>query len=200
MLRNRLRCQERASFVELTQAILDTAIAQRVKSLDELKEISINGRAVADLITDETAKTGEKIELGRYEYLEAPSTTSYNHLGNKLSTIAGFNLEGVDYHVGRDIAMQVASMNPVAVDRDSVPEEVKNSEYNVAVEKTKEEQVKKAVEAALKKQASTPTSLTAKTTSPATSPKAGSPKKKQKKRVQSPPKQLLPRLQTSPNR
>ncbi len=49
-----------ASFVELTQAILDTAIAQRVKSLDELKEISINGRAVADLITDETAKTGEK--------------------------------------------------------------------------------------------------------------------------------------------
>ena len=140
-----------ASFVELTQAILDTAIAQRVKSLDELKEISINGRAVADLITDETAKTGEKIELGRYEYLEAPSTTSYNHLGNKLSTIAGFNLEGVDYHVGRDIAMQVASMNPVAVDRDSVPEEVKNSEYNVAVEKTKEEQVKKAVEAALKK-------------------------------------------------
>ena len=47
--------------------------------------------------------------------------------------------------------MQVASMNPVAVDRDSVPEEVKNSEYNVAVEKTKEEQVKKAVEAALKK-------------------------------------------------
>ena len=120
-------------------------------SLDELKEISINGRAVADLITDETAKTGEKIELGRYEYLEAPSTTSYNHLGNKLSTIAGFNLEGVDYHVGRDIAMQVASMNPVAVDRDSVPEEVKNSEYNVAVEKTKEEQVKKAVEAALKK-------------------------------------------------
>ncbi len=140
-----------ASFVALTQAILDAAVAQRVKSLDELKTLSLDGRSVADHITDETAKTGEKIELGRYEYLEAASTTSYNHLGNHLSTIAGFNEAGVDYQVGRDVAMQVASMNPVAVDRDSVPEEIKTSEYNVAVEKTKEEQVKKAVEAALKK-------------------------------------------------
>ncbi len=140
-----------ASFVALTQAILDAAVANRVKSLDELKEMSLDGRSVADHITDETAKTGEKIELGRYEYLEAPSTTSYNHLGNHLSTIAGFNLEGVDFQVGRDVAMQIASMNPVAVDRDSVAEEIKTSEYNVAVEKTKEEQVKKAVEAALKK-------------------------------------------------
>ncbi len=140
-----------ASFVALTQAILDAAVANRVKSLDELKEMSLDGRSVADHITDETAKTGEKIELGRYEYLEAASTTSYNHLGNHLSTIAGFNLEGVDYQVGRDVAMQIASMNPVAIDRDSVPEEIKTSEYNVAVEKTKEEQVHKAVEAALKK-------------------------------------------------
>lgn len=138
-------------FVALTQALLDAAVANKVKSLDELKALSINGQAVADLITDESGKTGEKIELGQYEYLEAPSTTSYNHLGNKLATICGFNVEGVDYQVGRDVAMQVASMNPVAVDRDSVSEEVKNSEYTVAVEKTKEELVKKAVEAALKK-------------------------------------------------
>ena len=140
-----------ASFVALTQTILDAAIANRIKSLDELKEMNLDGRSVADHITDETAKTGEKIELGRYEYLEAASTTSYNHLGNHLSTIAGFNLEGVDYQVGRDVAMQIASMNPVAIDRDSVSEDIKTSEYNVAVEKTKEEQVKKAVEAALKK-------------------------------------------------
>ena len=73
------------------------------------------------------------------------------HLGNKLATIVGFNAEGVDFQVGRDVAMQVASMNPVAVDRDSVPQSVKDSEYNVAVEKTKEEQVKRAVEVALKK-------------------------------------------------
>ncbi|MDE6196506.1 MAG: translation elongation factor Ts [Muribaculaceae bacterium] len=139
------------TFVALTQELLDLAVANKVKSLEELKGLTINGVSVTDYITEESGKTGEKIELGSYECLEAPSTTSYNHLGNKLSTIAGFNIENVDYQVGRDIAMQIASMNPVAVDRDSVPEEVKTSEYNVAVEKTKEEQVKKAVEAALKK-------------------------------------------------
>ncbi|MBD5233444.1 MAG: elongation factor Ts [Bacteroidales bacterium] len=140
-----------AGFVALTQKFLDFAVANKIKSLDELKAASIDGVSIPDLITEETAKTGEKIELGSYECLEGASTTSYNHLGNKLSTIAAFNLEGVDYQVGRDVAMQVASMNPVAVDRDSVSEETKASELHVAIEKTKEEQVKKAVDAALKK-------------------------------------------------
>ena len=140
-----------AGFVELTQKLLDLAVANRCKSLDELKAVTVDGRTVADLVVEEGGKTGEKTELGAYEYIEASSTTSYNHLGNKLATIVGFNQEGVDYQVGRDVAMQVASMNPVAVDRDSVPQAVKDSEYSVAVDKTKEEQVKKAVEAALKK-------------------------------------------------
>ena len=140
-----------AGFVELTQRLLDAAIAARVQTLDELKEMTIDGQKVSDLITDESGKTGEKVELGAYECLTAPSPTSYNHLGNKLSTICGFNQPGVDYHVGRDVAMQVASMNPVAVDRDSVAKEVVESEFNIAVEKTKEEQVRKAVENALKK-------------------------------------------------
>ncbi len=140
-----------AGFVELTQKLLDLAVANKVKSLDELKALTVDGRTVADLVVEESGKTGEKTEISAYEYIEAPSTTSYNHLGNKLSTIAGFNQEGVDYQVGRDVAMQVASMNPVAVDRDSVPQSVKDTELSVAIEKTKEEQVKKAVEAALKK-------------------------------------------------
>ena len=126
-------------------------MANKCKSLDELKAVTVDGRTVADLVIEEGGKTGEKTEIGAYEYLEAPSTTSYNHLGNKLATIAGFNLEGVDAQVGKDVAMQVASMNPIAVDRDSVAKSIVEAEYNVAVEKTKEEQVKKAVEAALKK-------------------------------------------------
>lgn len=146
-----------AGFVELTQKLLDLAVANRCKSLDELKAVAVDGRTVADLVVEEGGKTGEKTELGAYEWIEAPSTTSYNHLGNKLATIVGFNLEGVDYQVGRDVAMQVASMNPVAVDRDSVPQATKDTEFNVAVEKTKEEQVKKAVEAALKKAGINPT-------------------------------------------
>ena len=151
-----LKCEtdfvaKNAGFVELTQKILDAAVANRIKSIDDLKALVIDGQSVADLVIEETGKTGEKTEIGDYFDVEAPSTTSYNHLGNKLATIVGFNLDGVDYQVGRDVAMQVASMNPVAVDRDSVPQSVKDGEFNVAVEKTKEEQVKKAVEAALKK-------------------------------------------------
>jgi len=140
-----------AGFVELTQKILDAAVENRVKSLDDLKALKIGDLTVAELVVEESGKTGEKTEISAYEYLEAPSTTFYNHLGNKLATIVGFNLENVDYQVGRDVAMQVASMNPVAVNRENVPQSVKDSEYNVAVEKTKEEQVAKAVEAALKK-------------------------------------------------
>ncbi len=140
-----------AGFVALTQKLLDAAVANKVKSLDELKALQIDGLTVADLVVEESGKTGEKTEISAYEWIEAPSTTFYNHLGNKLSTIVGFNLENVEYQVGRDVAMQVASMNPISVDRDSVPQSVKDSEFNVAIEKTKEEQVKKAVEAALKK-------------------------------------------------
>ena len=140
-----------AGFVGLTKQILEAAMASKPASMDELKAIVLNGQTIADLIVEESGKTGEKMELSAYEFINAPSTTSYNHQGNKLATIVGFNVEGVDFQVGRDVAMQVASMNPVAVDRESVPQAVKDSEYNVAVEKTKEEQVKKAVEAALKK-------------------------------------------------
>lgn len=151
-----LKCEtdfvaKNAGFVALTQKILDAAVAAKAKSIDEVKALVIDGQTVEALIVEEVGKTGEKMELGAYECIEAPSTTSYNHLGNKLATIAGFNQADVDYQVGRDVAMQVASMNPVAVDRKSVPQSVIDSEYNVAVDKTKEEQVKKAVEAALKK-------------------------------------------------
>ncbi len=151
-----LKCEtdfvaKNAGFVELTQKILDAAVANRVKTVEELKALELDGRTIEALIVEEIGKTGEKMEIGAYEVVEAPSTTSYNHLGNKLATIVGFNLPDVEYQVGRDIAMQVASMNPVAVDRASVPQSIVEAEYNVAVEKTKEEQVKKAVEAALKK-------------------------------------------------
>ncbi|MBD5211347.1 MAG: elongation factor Ts [Bacteroidales bacterium] len=140
-----------AGFVELTNKLLDAAIANRVTTIDALKALEIDGRTVADLVVEETGKTGEKTEISAYEVVEAPSTAAYTHFGNKLATIVGFNLEGVDYQVGRNVAMQVASMNPLAVDRASVPASVLESEKAIAIEKTKDEQVRKAVEAALKK-------------------------------------------------
>ncbi len=139
------------SFRQLTKDILDVALAASAKSLDEVKALKIGDRTVEEKITDEIGKTGEKMELGAYEYVEAPSVAGYDHLGNKLATIVGLNMEGVDEYTGKEIAMQVAAMNPVAVDRDSVPQSIKDGEYTVAVEKTKAEQVHKAVEAAIRK-------------------------------------------------
>lgn len=139
------------SFRALTKKILDAAVAAGAKTLDEVKALPLEGRTVAELITDEIGKTGEKMELGAYECVEAPSVAAYEHLGNKLATIVGLSVAGVDNAVGREICMQVAAMNPIAIDRDHVDAHVKETELNVAIEKTKEEQVKKAVEAAIRK-------------------------------------------------
>ncbi|MDE5652239.1 MAG: translation elongation factor Ts [Muribaculaceae bacterium] len=139
------------SFRALTKAILDKAVEAGAKSLEEVKALDLNGRTVEENITDEIGKTGEKMELGEYVFVEAPTVTAYEHLGNKLATIVGLSVEGIDQAVGKEIAMQVAAMNPIAVDRESVPAEVIEGERTVAIEKTKEEQVKKAVEAAIKK-------------------------------------------------
>ncbi len=139
-----LKCEtdfvaKNAGFVALTQKILDAAIENRVASIDELKALVVDGQTIESLIIEEIGKTGEKMELGAYETIQAPSTTSYNHLGNKLATIAGFNQENVDYQVGRDVAMQVASMNPVSVTRAEVPEKIVAQELEIGKEKAREE-------------------------------------------------------------
>ena len=84
------------SFRALTKKILDAAVAASAKTLDEVKELKIDGRTVSELVTDEIGKTGEKMELGAYEYIEAPTVAAYEHLGNKLATIVGLNKDGID--------------------------------------------------------------------------------------------------------
>lgn len=125
-------------FVALTKSILDAAVAAKAKSLDEVKELEVNGRKVADLIVEEIGKTGEKMELGAYECLEGAGTTCYDHLGNKLSTIATFT-KPVERQVGRNVAMQIASMNPVSVSRNDVPKEIVEKEFEIARDKAREE-------------------------------------------------------------
>ncbi len=139
------------SFRALAKEILKAALAAQAKSVDEVKELVFDGRTIAEHITDEIGKTGEKMELGEYAWLEAPSVASYEHLGNKLATIVGLNLPDVPAEVGKEVAMQVAAMNPVSVSRNDVPKEVVDRELEIAVEKTKEEQIRKAAEVALKK-------------------------------------------------
>ncbi len=140
------------SFRSLTKQILDIALAQKPADIEALKNLKFeDGRTVAEHITDEIGKTGEKMELGAYECIEAPEVAAYEHLGNKLATIVGLNMKASDAAAGKEVAMQVAAMNPVAATREQVPAAIVEEEYKVAVEKTKEEQVKKAVEAAIRK-------------------------------------------------
>lgn len=142
---------QNAGFVAVAEKILEAAVAAKAKTIDEVKALVIDGQTVADLVVEETGKTGEKTEIGSYEVIEAPTVAAYNHFNKKLAAIVGFNMPDVDAQVGREVAMQIASMNPVAVNRESVPAEIVESEKAVAIEKTKKEQVQKAVENALKK-------------------------------------------------
>ena len=149
-----LKCEtdfvaKNADFIALTQAILDAAVANKCKTLDEVKALPMGNGTVQDAVVDRSGITGEKMELDGYSVVEGEYVTTYNHMNkNQLCTIAAFNKEAA---VAHNVAMQIAAMNPIAIDEAGVPESVKESEIQVAIEKTKAEQVQKAVEAALKK-------------------------------------------------
>ena len=140
-----------ADFVALTQDILNAAIAAKCKTLDEVKALPMGEGTVQDAVTARSGITGEKMELDGYSCIESDNVAVYNHMNrNGLCAMVAFN-KPVSGECGKNVAMQIASSSPVAIDESGVSEEVKQNEYNVAVEKTKEEQVKKAVEVALKK-------------------------------------------------
>ena len=141
-----------AEFQATAKAIADAAMASFPADAEALKACTLaDGQTVESVITQQTGKTGEKHTLAYYDKLEAPYISSYVHtINGKLGAIVAFNKE-VPAEAGKGIAMQVASMNPVAVNKDSVPQSVIDNELAVAVEKTKEELVKKAVNSALEK-------------------------------------------------
>ena len=129
----------------------DLAVANKCKTLDEVKALPMGNGTVQDAVTDRSGITGEKMELDGYLTVEGATTVVYNHMNrNGLCTIVAFN-KNVDEQLAKQVAMQIAAMNPLAIDEDGVSEEVKQKEIEVAIEKTKAEQVQKAVEAALKK-------------------------------------------------
>ena len=140
-----------ADYVKLTQDILDAAVAAKAKSIDEVKELTLaDGTKVQDAVVARSGITGEKMELDGYNYLEGDNVEVYDHMNkHTLCTMVQTNKEAKEQ--GHAIAMQVAAMKPVALNQESVPQEVIDEEIRVAVEKTKQEQVQKAVDAALKK-------------------------------------------------
>ena len=140
-----------ADFIALTQSILDAAIAAKAKDLDAVKELALaDGQKAQDAVTQRSGITGEKMELDGYLVLEGDNIEVYNHMGkNTLCTMVQLNKPAAE--IGHKLAMQVAAMKPVALDKDSVDQAIIDEEYKTAVEKTKLEQVEKYVESVLKK-------------------------------------------------
>ena len=127
-----------ADFVAFAQSIADAAVANNVKSAEELNEVTINGAKVADLINDKLASIGEKIGVSRFERIEAPYVASYIHGAYRMGVLVGFSKE-VDEAAGKDVAMQIAAMNPVAVDASSVPQDVIAREKDIVMEQMKQD-------------------------------------------------------------
>ncbi len=138
-------------FIALVQEILDAAVANKCKSLDEVKTLKLaNGEDAATAVQQRSGVTGEKMELDGYNFLEGENLSVYDHMNkHTLATIVQLNENNEE--AGHKVAMQVAAMKPVALDEASIPQSVKDEEFKVAVEKTKEEQIEKAVVAAIKK-------------------------------------------------
>ncbi len=127
------------SFVDITKSILDVAVENFPADLDAIKALKLNGCSIKDIVVEQVGVIGEKIELSLYAKVSAESVVAYIHQGNKLATLVGFNKGGFDVQVGRDVAMQVAAMNPVAVSRDAVPADVKEKELEIGKEMARNE-------------------------------------------------------------
>ena len=139
-----------ADFIKLTSDILDAAIAAKAHTLDEVKALKVGESDAQAAVTQRSGITGEKMELDGYNTLEGDNIEAYDHMGkHTLATMVQTNKANAE--AGHKVAMQVAAMKPVALDEASVPQNILDEEYNVAVQKTKEEQVEKAVVNAIKK-------------------------------------------------
>ena len=126
-----------ADFVAFAQGIADAAVANNVKSAEELNNIEINGTKVSDLINDKLASIGEKIGVARFERVEAPYVASYIHGAYRMGVLVGLSKEAPE--AGKDVAMQIAAMNPLAVDAASVPAETVERERAIVVDQMKQD-------------------------------------------------------------
>ena len=124
-----------ADFVAFAQSIIDAAVANNVKSAEELNNVEINGSKIADMINDKLASIGEKIAISKFERVDAPFVSSYIHGSNRMGVLVGLSIAAPE--AGKDVAMQIAAMNPVAVDPESVPAATIERERAIVTEQIK---------------------------------------------------------------
>jgi len=128
-----------ADFIDLGYKILDGALKSAPADLEALKNTVIDGKKVSDLVLEKSGITGEKFDLTYFGAITAEAVQPYIHPGNKLATLVGFSKAGIDVQVYKDVAMQVAAMNPVSVDKDDVPEKILAQELDIAREQARRE-------------------------------------------------------------
>jgi elongation factor Ts len=128
-----------ADFIALSNKIIDTALISNPADLEALKETVADGKKISDLVLENSGITGEKFELSFFSKIEAAAVQAYIHQGNMLATLVGFNKAGIDPQVYKDVAMQVAAMNPVAIDKDDVPEKILAQELDIARDQARRE-------------------------------------------------------------
>ncbi|MFN4233450.1 MAG: translation elongation factor Ts [Bacteroidia bacterium] len=127
-------------FIDFTSSLVDIALTKNCNTVEELKAAAYNSDiSVADKIMEMVGKIGEKIEIGAFEIVTAEKVTPYIHHGNRLATLVGFSKTFSDEQVGKNIAMQVAAMNPIAIDRNSVDAATLERELDIAREQTRAE-------------------------------------------------------------
>ena len=128
-------------FVQYANSIVDLALEKGTNSVDELKNESINGSTINDGITNLIGKIGEKIELSQLKLIEAAKVVAYNHPGNRLATLVGLSKDASSdiEEAGKDVAMQIAAMDPVALDKDDVDPTIINREMEIGKEQARQE-------------------------------------------------------------
>jgi len=128
-----------ADFIALGNKILDAALKTDPSDLEALKNTLVDGKKAAELVLEKSGITGEKFELSYFDKISAPAVQAYIHAGNKLATLVGFTKAGIDVQVYKDVAMQVAAMNPVSVDKDDVPAKILAQELEIGREQARRE-------------------------------------------------------------
>ena len=125
-------------FIKIAHSILDKAVSENLASSEDLSSMLLDeGMTVAEKVLEQTGVIGEKIEISA-QVVEDTQVSSYVHAGNRLATLVGFN-QTLDQQVARDIAMQVAAMSPIAVDKDNVDQETVNRELEIAKDLARQE-------------------------------------------------------------
>jgi len=126
-----------SDFMALATKILDLAVSKKPANLDELKSLPMDGGKVGDKVIEYVGIIGEKLDLSYFEKIDAAHVQAYIHPGNRLATLVGFTKSGADVQVYKDVAMQIAAMNPVAVDKDFVAQSVIAQELEIGKEQAR---------------------------------------------------------------